>query len=523
MKFLKNHWLLFLIIIFGLVVRLVALGEVPAGLNRDEAALAYNALLLKETGQDEWGRTWPVGLESFGDYKLIGYPAILTGFFSVFGISDWTVRLPSVLAGTVLIYLSYYWAKKLKLSNQVALLTALVMALTPVFFFYSRIAFEANVGLVLLVGALSLVLFNDKQSWWRDLASVMLMVAAVFTYNTPLLLLPFLLLAIPAFRGIKHWQKWGPVALSWLIVGALALTLLLPLTSQKKGITIFSDETIRDAYQEYRDQFYGPAQTLFGNQYVYFGREIINNTIETFSPKFLVLRGGQHPWHQVPNTGHVLGTIYVLAALGTLMLLLELIGHLVKKRSLDVPQPVYLLYLLIIAVAPAVVTVDAPHATRSLFFFFILTIISMYCFQRILSLVKGKDITQALMGLLVLLLVAETVNYANHYFYLYPRENVFQTGYETVVREVEKTYPTVPVAVIDPDGYQYISTAWYLKLSPQEYFETVSRQLPNQIGFRYGEQVSRYHFIANEADRDDTEKVLIFWDKADKIWRVSVF
>src|SRR5690606_22228506 len=126
--------------------------------------------LLRETGQDEWGRSWPVGLESFGDYKLIGYPLLLIPFLGLFGEADWVIRLPSILAGTALVPLAYVFVKQLGFKKQAALMMALLIAVSPVSIFYSRMAYEANVALTLLVAALVTLHQLAKQYSWRRLA-----------------------------------------------------------------------------------------------------------------------------------------------------------------------------------------------------------------------------------------------------------------------------------------------------------------------------------------------------------------
>ncbi|KKU82941.1 MAG: hypothetical protein UY10_C0019G0001, partial [Microgenomates group bacterium GW2011_GWA2_47_8] len=74
---MKTTFFLLVCFLVLAIPRIWQLGILPLALNRDEAALAYNAVLLAETGKDEWGRSWPLALQSFGDFKLIGYPAVL--------------------------------------------------------------------------------------------------------------------------------------------------------------------------------------------------------------------------------------------------------------------------------------------------------------------------------------------------------------------------------------------------------------------------------------------------------------
>ena len=94
----NRHKILLLLLAAASLLRFTYLANLPWGLNRDEAALAYNAYLLAQTGKDEWQRVYPVVLESFGDFKLPGYTYILVVLSRFFSLSDFLVRFPSALA-----------------------------------------------------------------------------------------------------------------------------------------------------------------------------------------------------------------------------------------------------------------------------------------------------------------------------------------------------------------------------------------------------------------------------------------
>jgi 4-amino-4-deoxy-L-arabinose transferase-like glycosyltransferase len=112
-KYLPQLQVLSLVIVFvlAIIIRFTQLTQIPSTLNRDEAALAYNAYLLMKTGRDEWNRSWPVSLESFGDYKLPGYPFLLLGSFRLFGVNDFAVRFPSAVAGVLLVGVAYLFCR----------------------------------------------------------------------------------------------------------------------------------------------------------------------------------------------------------------------------------------------------------------------------------------------------------------------------------------------------------------------------------------------------------------------------
>lgn len=508
-------WLLLAVILFALFIRLYQVGSLPKILNRDEAALAYNAHLLLETGRDEWGKHWPLSLKSFGDYKLPGYVYTLVGLFKFLDKSDLVVRLPSVLAGISLAWLAYHFAKELNLSLRFRLILAGLVATTPVFIFFSRMAFEANLALSFLLG--SLVLLLKK----HDLPAVLLMSLAVLTYNTPLLLLPFIIITIPFLRSYKKVKSW------WLPVLGLSLVLvmsglqLLLLSSQKSNITIFQDETAWRQSVAYRQQFTGWQQTIFGHRYAYYLRLMANNYLQSFSPQFLVLGQGGHPWHSISEVGHLYVVVYGLALIGIVVGLGEgLLGFADDARQ-ERKLKIWLLYLTVVSLLPAVVTVDAPHATRSLLFFFLLLVWAAIGFQKIDRLIF-RERRHIWLWLVVILVAVETGGYLQAYFGRYrQQQQALKPGFAEVIQEVDQTYSQQAVAVVDPDGFQYVLLAWYLKLAPKKYFSTVIMQQPDKIGLQYGQQVGRYHFIAAAEDRVQSEKVLVKW--SGNKWQIKEF
>ncbi len=505
------------IILGGFLLRVIQLNSLPVILNRDEAALAYNAYLLQHTGKDEWGHQWPLALQSFGDYKLLGYPALLVPFFSMFDSHDWVVRLPSALGGTALIYLAYLFVKKvLKLEKKWAVFAAFLIAVQPVFFFYSRIAFEANVALSLFVtGVIILFQSNTKIKVWQEILAIVLFLCAIFTYNTPLLLLPFLLPLLIVQRGWQKPKRWIVVVAGLMIVMCIGFASLASLSKQKSGITIFSDETLWMQSVQYHDQFQGVAQKILGNKAIFFGRIILQHYVATFGPEFLVIKGGTHPWHQLPGFGHLFWLTYILAAVG--------IGSsfffvLKKKKSWTIHHT--LLYLLIISPLPSVVTVDSPHATRSLFVFFLLI---MFAIIGVHTLCQQFKKTNLIVYVCTVLLLIESFQYYVVYFTVYPSQSnaILKGGYEPFINQVEESSGNQKIAVVDDSGFQYILTAWYLKMSPETFFATVAKHLPDRIGFRYGYRVGKYRFIVSPDDRFADETKVIWWNDVSNTWEVK--
>jgi len=526
-KFIKKYWLLILAVVIGFTLRFYKVGDLPSILNRDEAALAYNAYLLAETGRDEWGRAWPLTLESFGDYKLPGYTWALVPWFKVFGLSDTIVRMPSVLAGCLLIVVFYLWLKTLGVKEKFSLLGAWLIALLPVSIFYSRMAYEANIGLTLMVIDLWLITLLSKK--WSSKAFIPLIASlllGVFTYNTPWILLPFFIVYVLLIFSKKDRKK--SILLSGVIAGIFLLgaKLLLPLASQKSGITIFSDETTWDSWIKYRENLNPKWLWLLGSQYVYWVGLMWTKFWQSFTPSFLVTSGGNHSWHRLPTWGHLNFLIYGMGWLGLAITLKELwsvgIKKLLSLKNLGKETRINLatLFLFFTSLAPSVITIDAPHATRSLLFF----IFWVYWAVKGLSWLYESKFwpTKNMFWMIICLVIwVESLWHAQQLYVAYPKtQGMFEPGYDGMITYLEDNYPRAPIAIVDPSGYKYILTAWYLRIPPDQYFGTNVRQLPDKIGFRYGEQVTHYHFIADPNDRSEEEKILLQWISKTEQWRI---
>lgn len=525
-----------LITIVSFALRVYETASIPNGLNRDEAALAYNGLLLSEVGTDEWQRSWPLNLESFGDYKLIGYPFLLSLLFKVLSAGDFVVRLPSIIAGALLPLGLYFLSRYLKFSKLTSLLVAILSALMPVFFFYSRVAFEANLALTLFV--FGMVFLLKESSWWSTVISVLCFSAAIFTYNTPLLLLPFVLLILPLVKGIKNYKSWLLPFVFLTVITAGAFYNLNQTFSQKSAITIFSDPLVQiDEFPQYRDNYSGIAQTLIGNKYVFYLKKISSNTLLSFSPKFLVSSGGSHPWHTLPGWGNLNWFVLALFYLGILLTVVLSLTKVIKmkmgsKELLEkVTKPwtkskrlrsLLLLYLLGIAILPSSVTVDAPHTTRSLFFFVTVILIAAQTIEWLYNNFQKFRTNRLLVSVVIVLInLGLFIPYLYSYFSAYENESkrLYQSGLADVILEAESANHQTPIAIVDPDGYQYIVVSWYQKITPAEFYTTVVRQQPDRIGFRYGEQLKNYHFVAHAEDRREAEKKYILW--TDQGWKLK--
>ena len=112
-RFIQSYKLFLLIVILAVILRFVAIGTAPPSLNWDEASHGYNAYSILKTTKDEWGVTFPTIFRAYGDYKLPVYIYLTVLSEAVFGLNEFAVRLPSILAGIAIVIFTYLLVKEL--------------------------------------------------------------------------------------------------------------------------------------------------------------------------------------------------------------------------------------------------------------------------------------------------------------------------------------------------------------------------------------------------------------------------
>ena len=190
-KYLMSNvqlWLLLAIVVFAAVLRIWGIGQFPAGLNADEAAIGYNAYSLIQTGKDEYGNWFPLSFTSFGDYKPGLYFYIVLPFVATFGLNEFAVRLPSALLGIGTIILIYFLAKQMFHNKWIGISSAFLLAITPWHIAFSRGSWETNAATFFIT--LGIYLFIKKVAEPKYLFfSLISFLVSTYIYQSPRLAL----------------------------------------------------------------------------------------------------------------------------------------------------------------------------------------------------------------------------------------------------------------------------------------------------------------------------------------------
>lgn len=416
-----------LILLLSLALRLISLSTIPPSLNWDEVSIGYNAASILHTGKDEWGNFLPLSFRAFGDYKLPGYIYLDIPFIAVFGLNELGVRLPSAILGAGLVLLIFLILKR-KTDINTALWGSFLAAITPWTIILSRVALEAQLTLFLTTLGLYLFLLGLERRYWLLFSSLSFGLT-IFSYNSSRIVTPLLLLVI----GVFYWKKLlgtKKYTLAALVIFVTFFLLALPKailqdSSARYKWTSILDEGAINRINELRGSSALPpalAAVTF-NKVTYVVPEIFKNYFSHFNPNFLFLNGGSNYQFSVPGSGLFYPIIAPLLLVGFWVILKER-----KKWQLSVMSWFF------IAIIPAAITRDAPHALRSLMMIPpVVLITSMgiaFCFNHLIR--KNRLILSIVLTIVLLLNIYRFwQNYSGAYTKAYSWS--WQYGYKQAV------------------------------------------------------------------------------------------
>ena len=312
----------------------------PPSLNWDEVSLGYNAFSLLKTGRDEWGTILPLIFRAFGDFKLPAYV-----YFTV--PVPFAVRLLSVIFGLLLIVISYLLGRRF-FSNQIGLITALLVAISPWTWWLSRIALEANAGAFLIVLGIYCLLSKKYN------LGILFLGLSVWTYNSARIFSPLFLLGF-FFINRRHIRL---STMNYLLITILFipmfLQLLLP-TGQARYQTLSLLDSGAIARIE-QLQTTRPGGRLLYNKVTYWTGSFLKNYLSYISPNFLFLKGGNHYQFSIQNFGLLYLVCLPFFYFGVL--------DLIKNSKLKIKNSL-ILWLLLAPIAGSL-TRDAPHVLRAI-------------------------------------------------------------------------------------------------------------------------------------------------------------
>ncbi|MFZ2025219.1 MAG: phospholipid carrier-dependent glycosyltransferase [Microgenomates group bacterium] len=486
----------------ALFLRVNKISSIPPALSWDEVSIGYNAYSILKTGKDEHGKFLPIDtFVAYGDYKPPLAIYLTVPSIAAFGLTDFAVRFPSALFGSLTVLATFFLVIKLfgmsKLGKEtiqwVALLSSTVLAVSPWHINLSRAGFEANIALFFVVLGVYLILVAvGKPKMW--IVAWLPFVAAVYTFNSARYFAPLfgLVLCVVFWKSIKvSWKQF----LIGAVIACIAMVPILPhLVSSEarlrfEEVNIFTDASVVVASNE---RMAYDNNSIVGrvlhNRRIGFALSYLRHFADNLQPSFLFVTGDGNPKFST----QVVGQMYMMEAP---LLAVGLIALFVTA-----PQIAWILLIwIILAIVPAATARETPHALRILNSLPVWQIIVAYGITVVFGWVaKYKKIASIGIGIVFVGVYIFSIgyylhNYYAHYAGVYSGE--WQYGYAeaiTAAQKIEVNYDKMYVS--STIGRPYMYTLFYTKFDPNEYLK-VKESTFDTAGFYHVYGFSKYRFI----------------------------
>lgn len=485
-KYLMSNiqlWLFLSIVVLAALLRIWGIGQYPAGLNADEAAIGYNAYSLLQTGKDEYGEWFPLAFKSFGDYKPGLYFYIVLPFVGLFGLNEFAVRLPSASLGIGTIILVYFLAKNLfknerssSSSSWVGIASAFLLAITPWHIAFSKGSWETNAATFFIT--LGMLLFIRVIRDMREIRvkfvfwSLLSFLVAMYIYQSPRLVVPVLVLGL---FGLYWKELLKPVKTFWkvyagmvLVLGVLTIPLALQFvggsgSARFSGLSFLSDIGPENRANELRGEHANPASVaakVFHNKITAYAPQFFSHYVDHFRGDFLFINGDPIIRNKVPESGQ----FYLIT------LLFLVIGLVAVLKMDSKAKWVVIIWLLVSPIASSM-TYQTPNAVRALTMVIPFILIMGYGFFVVINWLNNRNMKLIMVSILLVVLSFETVHFVESYFIHYPKRYplAWEYGFREMVGKLEK-YEGNYQKVVITDRYDqpYILTLFYKAALAQE-------------------------------------------------------
>lgn len=498
---------LFLIsIVLAIITRFYLLGEAPHGLYLDEAGQGYSAYSLLKTGKDEFGKPFPIVFRSFLDFKTPVYIYLIVPLINFFGLTKFTVRLPSAVFSIFTFPYLYLIIENLsnkKYTISLAVVTSFLLAISPWHILFGRTNFEVNVSLFFLISGLYFFYkalgFSDWRTKshhkpWYLVVTAVLFAIAIPAYHAQRVVTPAIMITLALrYRSIlltKAFRK--PI-----IIGALlGLLISIPTISvmstpgflkRASGLNIFTNETAKPA--GYLENYNGFAEPFVNSQLFLSTKEFAGLYLSYFSPRNMFVLGDSGPRSSFPYLGTFFLWQFPFYIYGL---------YLFCKRK-ELGEIRFLtLALLFISPLPAAVTRDPYSTIRSLNMVIPQIIITSYgivvLYHKALSVIPTKagihirntrfriksgmtkikkllNLSLIFASLFIILYsilkLWSSVIILNEYY----RGEHWNYGWQEVAETIVTLDPSLPIVVDNARSEPYSQLLFFLKFDPVKYQE----------------------------------------------------
>ncbi len=513
MRVYKKTLLLVLIIAVAAVFRLYQLDRIPSGFIPEEVSNGWNAYNLLKTGRDEWGVRLPLVFRETGGYKLALNSYLIVPVMALFGINEFSVRLPAAVAGIMSVYLTYLVSKLLFKNESYALSSAMLLAVSVWHVSIGRYGVDVNWGVPLFLSGLIFLIKSEHKPRLFLVSSV----AFTLTYYTYFNYIVFTVLFLVGVFIIRRKQI-AVMGRNYIVIFLLIQFIaLLPYVTQPTLFIRFSQATYvsqigftnrtNEHRQACQESFSPLVCRLVYNKITDKGIEFTKNYLNHFSTTTFFLYGSKLGLSGMPDQwGLFYPFEFGLWIVGAVVM--------VKKKLFG---PLVALWLFLWAV-PSSLAAEG-HIWRMVTLLPLPQLIGGIGLVEMVQWRKNIGYRAAMVAIGVFFITRFVMDYTS--YLPFSQGNYSYYGYRNLyayLKTVEKDYPMIIIAPSSMGFDQnYIYYVFYMHYDPSVYQQAidVERQI-GQGGWVAVKRIGTWHFVSDIKEIAGTlpDKTLLVVDGA---------
>ena len=506
--FLREHWLLLVILFLGAAVRLYAFGSVPAGLNQDEASTGYDGYALLHYGIDRSGFHNPVFLVGFGS-GMSALPSYLAmPFFLVFGVSVAALRAPTILIG-ILALPAFYLLVRRTGDRTLALLATFLLAISPWHIMDSRWTLAGVLPNLVVFGVLALCIGREKPR--ALLWAAVFFALTLYEYAPAYLFTPVFLILASLFFVRNRPPSWKPFVQAGVLLGVLALPIMLTVAVNQFKLGSI-DTPLLSMPRLPSAPRYQTVSTLFrGN-----GATSIADNLHAF---WRLLKTGNDGliWNAIPGYAYLYRFGLPLAGLG-------LAVTLARRRFWT--SEIEFFFLAWLAAGVLLAAAETININRvnlvfiPIIFFAAVGIRAITVGVRAFAVSRATAVSRALLVAIVAYYCISFAHFTRAYFGVSYRAQIGDAFFAHFGDAINKAASTTtgPLCITDHVNEPYVFVLFYRKIDPHLFARTVQYENPG-AEFQNVATFDRYTFGLDRCDPARTQAYVADQDEAGQIDR----
>jgi 4-amino-4-deoxy-L-arabinose transferase-like glycosyltransferase len=471
----KEFLLVTLFFLLGLFLRLYHLSSIPVGFHADEANIGYNAYSLLKTAHDKNGTFLPLAVDEFGDFRPSGYHYVDIIPILLFGLNEFSTRLPSAIFGSLCIIVFFFLLKEL-FTKRIAFFAVLLLAVSPWHIVTSRATSESIIAMFfILLSIYYFLLFQKMEKVSFLIFSFFAAFVSFLFYHVARFFVPAFYTSVILFlfciKTKRNIIKKSVIFCTAIIITSLSIIALGSGTTRPLAISIFNAPQTNNLLHEQIAEDGGQnilLTRIFHNKGQNYLSVFLGNYFQYFSGDFLFIKGGLPKRYIVPWSGNM----YLIEAPFLIVGLSFLIVEFIKNRKLSYGIP--FLWLFLGPIPGAFTFEDIPNIQRTIMMLPALLTITALGIDISLTYIfkKQKKIFLTVIGIIFIYNITSFLhNYFHHSFTFQPWYRSYgEKELVTAVSTYSHLYPQV--ITTSQNDNNLIFYLFYQKTSPP-YFQSL--------------------------------------------------